>query len=168
MRPQIWAEMPPEGLQSPCCGSTAVGTQVGSCSPWHTTSCASVCPPGPVVSLSAWEGVLRAGAMISTLSALLCLGQFCRAGRGRAGGDGDAYHPWFVGDLSSCGSGRLGSWWEEYEPTHLVANLSQELSSRAESGPEDPEPYRWVLPGLPCPHLLLQLWELGGWWAQRF
>lgn len=45
MRPQIWAEIPPEGLQSPCCGSPAVGTQVGSCS-LCTTPWASVCPPG--------------------------------------------------------------------------------------------------------------------------
>lgn len=81
MRPQIWAEIPPEGLQSPCCGSPAVGTQVGSCS-LCTTPWASVCPPGTYgLPTGPREGIQIWSNDFHPLC-FLCIGHVWRVGKG--------------------------------------------------------------------------------------
>ena len=95
---------------------------------------------------------LRAADMPSILSELLLLGQMCRAGSGLQEGTGRPPCPQFMG---TSGLRQLEG------PGILMGRESTQafggkyFTCRAETGPEAPEPCRWVLPGLlgPISHL---------------
>ena len=89
--------------------------------------------------------VLRAADMPSILSEVLLLGQMCRAGRGPQEGKG---HPPCLQLMGTSGLRQPEG------PGILMGRESAQafggksLTSRTESGPEAPEPCRWVLLGL--------------------
>ena len=98
------------------------------------------------------DWALRATDMPSILSELLLLGQMCRAGRGPQVGTGRPRYPQFMG---TTGLRQLEG------PAILMGRESAQafhgksFTCRAESGPEAPEPCRWVLSCLlgPISHL---------------
>ena len=96
--------------------------------------------------------VLRAADMPSIPSVLLCFGQMCRAGRGLQEDTGHPPCPQFKGTTRLGQLEWPGILLGENQPKLSVANLT----SRAESGPRDPEPCRCVPLGLlgPISHLI--------------
>ena len=83
--------------------------------------------------------MLRAADMPSILSELLLLGQMCRAGRGQQEGTGHPPCPQFTG---------TSGFRQREGPGILMGRElaqafgSKSFTSKAESGPEDPEPCR--------------------------
>ena len=101
-----------------------------------------------------WGGwALRAADMPSILSEVLLLGQMCRAGRGPQEGTGHPPCPQFTG---TTGLGQLEGPGIFFGRESAQVFSGKSLTSRAESGPRDPEPCRCVLPGLlgPISHLI--------------
>ena len=175
VRCQVCTEMSPEPCLEtskpgpwrgrPCCGSTAIGTPMGSSSSPRDHILFVLY--SPVVSSSVhggggggWE--LRGADIPSILSATSVPQPVVEGREGTAGGHGTPTFPEFMG-LS-------GLWQLEWLGTLMGRESAQafggkSLTSRTESGPEDPWPSTWVPPGPPGPTSHLSLgtwWEHGG------
>ena len=96
------------------------------------------------------RGTLRVDGTMSILPALLCLSQWRGQGDRAAGGNGETTPP-CLWRTSASDSSWVGALRGQNELRSLGANLSQGLSSRAESGSKDPHAVRSICAQEPRP-----------------